>query len=125
MGTALTLSAILVASTAAALFLSRKPGGNDEAGGRLGPPGLSLAAVIAVIYINQVLFTVYVLRVRHGDPSFIARYLPAGWFALAHGQGAILIALGFLVALFSSIIGLIGVVLMEAAGPLPYIATHI
>jgi hypothetical protein len=30
-----------------------------------------------------VLFTVYVLRVHHGDPSFIARYLPAGWFSLA------------------------------------------
>ena len=86
MGTALTLSVIIIAGTAAALFLSRKPAGEDEAGGRLGPPLLSLAAVIAVIYINQVLFTVYVIRVRHGDPSFIARYLPPGWFALAHGH---------------------------------------
>jgi hypothetical protein len=47
---------------------------------------LSLAAVILVIYLNQVLFTVYVIRVRHGDPSFIARYLPAGWFTLARGH---------------------------------------
>jgi hypothetical protein len=47
---------------------------------------LSLAAVIMVIYLNQVLFTVYVIRVRHGDPSFIARYLPAGWFTLARGH---------------------------------------
>jgi hypothetical protein len=48
---------------------------------------LSLAAVIMMIYLNQVLFTVYVIRVWHGDPSFIARYLPAGWFTLARGQG--------------------------------------
>jgi hypothetical protein len=38
----------------------------------------------ALIYLNQVLFTVYVVRVRHGDVSFVARYLPAGWFALTH-----------------------------------------
>ncbi|HEX8006625.1 MAG TPA: hypothetical protein VF482_09390 [Trebonia sp.] len=86
MGTALTLSVIIIAGTAAALFLSRGPGGDDEAGGRLGPPVLSLAVVVTVIYINQVLFTVYVIRVRHGDPSFIARYLPPGWFALARGH---------------------------------------
>jgi hypothetical protein len=81
-----TLDAIIIAGTAAALFLSRRPCGDDEAGGPLGPPVLSLAAVITAIYINQVLFTVYVLRVRHGDPSFIARYLPIGWFALARGH---------------------------------------
>jgi hypothetical protein len=46
-------------------------------------PGLWLCAVIAAIYVNQLLFTVYVIRVHGGDPSFIARYLPAGWFALA------------------------------------------
>lgn len=28
-------------------------------------------------------FTVYVLRVHAGDPSFIGRYLPAGWFDMA------------------------------------------
>jgi len=55
---------------------------------RLGHPATSLAAVTALIYVNQVLFTVYVLRVHHGDPSFIARYLPSGWFALDRG-GAI------------------------------------
>ena len=86
MDTAPALSAIIIAGTAAALFLSRRPYGDNAAGGRLGPPVLSLAAVIMVIYLNQVLFTVYVIRVRHGDPSFIARYLPAGWFTLARGH---------------------------------------
>ena len=84
--TAPALSAIIIAGTAAALFLPRRPDGDNAAGGRLGPPVLSLAAVIMAIYLNQVLFTVYVIRVRHGDPSFIARYLPPGWFTLAHGH---------------------------------------
>lgn len=44
-----------------------------------------LALVVALVYVNQVLFTVYVLRVHGGDVSFIARYLPEGWFALADG----------------------------------------
>ncbi|GAA4633947.1 hypothetical protein GCM10023196_073530 [Actinoallomurus vinaceus] len=52
-------------------------------GGWKGHPLVSLAAVTGLIYLNQVLFTVYVIRVHHGDPSFIARYLPQGWFALA------------------------------------------
>lgn len=46
-------------------------------------PGLWLLVVTMLIYLNQVLFTIYVLRVRHGDATFIARYLPSGWFALA------------------------------------------
>ncbi|WP_238019870.1 hypothetical protein KZZ52_30675 [Dactylosporangium sp. AC04546] len=45
-----------------------------------------LAGVVAAIYLNQVLFTVYVVRVHGGDPAFVARYLPAGWFALADGS---------------------------------------
>jgi hypothetical protein len=49
----------------------------------LGHPGAWLAVTAGLIYLNQVLFTVYVLRVHHGDPSFIARYLPSGWFSLA------------------------------------------
>lgn len=56
---------------------------------RLGHPAASLTLVTGLIYINQVLFTVYILRVRHGDPSFIARYLPSGWFTVARG-GAIM-----------------------------------
>lgn len=42
--------------------------------------------MVALAYVNQVLFTVYVLRVHGGDPSFIAKYLPEGWFALADGS---------------------------------------
>lgn len=41
--------------------------------------------MVALVYLNQVLFTVYVLRVHGGDASFIAKYLPEGWFALADG----------------------------------------
>jgi hypothetical protein len=94
-GTAPALSAIIIAGTAAALFLSRRPGEANAEGGRLGSPFLSLAAVIMVIYLNQVLFTVYVIRVRHGDPSFIARYLPAGWFTLARGHAMAVLARHF------------------------------
>ena len=93
-GTSAALSAIIIAATGAALFLPRGRR-TEEAGGGLGPPGLSLAAVIAVIYINQVLFTVYAIRVRHGDPSFIARYLPRGWFALARGHAVATLARHF------------------------------
>ncbi len=42
--------------------------------------------VIGLIYLNQVLFTVYVLREHDRDPSFIARHVPDGWFTLAHGS---------------------------------------
>ncbi|MEU6574967.1 hypothetical protein [Streptomyces sp. NPDC046805] len=49
----------------------------------------ALAVVTGLFYVNQVLFTVYVLRVHRGDPSFIARYLPTGWFELATGQPAL------------------------------------
>jgi hypothetical protein len=85
-GTGPALSAIIVAGTAAALFLPRKPHEDSAADGRRGPPVLSLAVVIMVICLSQLLFTVYVIGVRHGDPSFIARYLPAGWFTLARGH---------------------------------------
>lgn len=100
MGIPATIAAIIVMGTAAALFRFLRPGpafgsrlgsgagpgSADLAGWRLGPPWLSLAVVIALIYLNQVLFTVYVLRVHQGDPAFIARYLPAGWFAMAGGR---------------------------------------
>jgi hypothetical protein len=46
--------------------------------------------VTGLIYVNQVLFTVYVLRVHGGDPSFVARHLPAGWFDLASGSPVLL-----------------------------------
>ncbi|MET7419474.1 hypothetical protein [Dactylosporangium sp. NPDC005555] len=58
-------------------------------------PGPWLAGVVAAVYLNQVLFSVYVLRVHDGDPGFIARYLPPGWFALADGAGMRAVAAAF------------------------------
>jgi hypothetical protein len=49
-------------------------------------PLVALAGVTGLVYLNQVLFTVYVLRVHGGDASFIARFLPVGWFDLATGN---------------------------------------
>jgi hypothetical protein len=46
-------------------------------------PGVALGVVVGLVYLNQVLVTVYVSRVYGGDASFIARYLPSGWFAMA------------------------------------------
>ncbi|MGN9783198.1 hypothetical protein ACTMTF_17320 [Nonomuraea sp. ZG12] len=48
-------------------------------------PEGALALVTCLIYVNQVLFAVYILRVRGGEVSFIARQLPDGWFSLARG----------------------------------------
>jgi len=42
--------------------------------------------VVAAVCVNQVLFTVYVTAVHRGDPSFVARYLPPGWFAIPRGR---------------------------------------
>ncbi|MFC9326609.1 hypothetical protein [Kitasatospora sp. NPDC057015] len=52
-------------------------------------PGAALAVVIALLYLNQLAVTVYVLREHGGDPSFIARHLPAGWFSLADGNAPV------------------------------------
>lgn len=48
-------------------------------------PETFLLLVVGLLYLNQVLFTVYVLRVHGGDTSFIGKYLPEGYFALADG----------------------------------------
>jgi hypothetical protein len=57
-------------------------------GGRWRRSPLALVAVVtALVLVNQVAFTVYVLRVHGGDPSFVARDLPDGWFDLASGAG--------------------------------------
>jgi hypothetical protein len=83
--TAVVVDVAVVASGAAALIAApravrRPPAEATPAAGPVGP-GVPLAIVIALIYLNQVLFTVYVIRVHGGDASFIARYLPGGWFA--------------------------------------------
>ncbi|MFD4654049.1 hypothetical protein ACFWP2_00310 [Kitasatospora sp. NPDC058444] len=82
-GIAPLLDGTVVASAAAALLVAPRvlrrtaPAGRD--GGTPGPEPV-LAAVVALIYLNQVLVAVYVNRVHHGDVSFIARHLPPGWF---------------------------------------------
>ncbi|HEY6794498.1 MAG TPA: hypothetical protein VI248_07430 [Kineosporiaceae bacterium] len=49
-------------------------------------PESAFIAVVAAVYVNQVLFTVYVTAVHRGDPWFVARYLPPGWFAIPRGR---------------------------------------
>ncbi|MBW1596657.1 hypothetical protein [Streptomyces sp. JJ38] len=49
-------------------------------------PLVGLVVVTGAVFLNQVLFTVYVLRVHGGDASFVSGYLPAGWFDLATGS---------------------------------------
>jgi hypothetical protein len=52
-------------------------------------PGTWLAVVTVALLVNQVLFTVWALRVRHGDLSDLARAVPGGWFELADHNPAI------------------------------------
>ena len=54
-----------------------------------------LVVVIGLIYLNQVLVTVYVVREHNGDPSFIAQRVPDGWFSLAHSSVLELLARHF------------------------------
>ncbi|NLT55875.1 MAG: hypothetical protein GXX79_15225 [Actinomycetales bacterium] len=58
-------------------------------------PGTWLAVVIALVYLNQVLLTVYITRVHAGDPGFVARYLPPQWFHLARGPAVDSVAAAF------------------------------
>ncbi|MEV8555290.1 hypothetical protein AB0478_02240 [Streptomyces sp. NPDC051917] len=83
----LVVLSVVVALVSASRAVARRP---DPSGGRTArlalPPLAVLAVVTGLVYANQVLFTVYVLRVHGGDPSFVARYLPQGWFDLASGN---------------------------------------
>lgn len=84
------VDAVVLASAVPALALTprvlvRRPDSLGAAG-RSFTPAVALVLVTGLVYLNQVLFTVYVLRVHGGDPSFIARYLPGGWFDLASGS---------------------------------------
>ncbi|MEU6270776.1 hypothetical protein, partial [Saccharopolyspora shandongensis] len=81
---AVVLGALIVLSAVVALVGWRWP--RRQRGSHPTPlrhPGFWLLVVSGAIYLNQVLCTIYLMRVWHGDPSFIARYLPTGWFALA------------------------------------------
>jgi hypothetical protein len=78
------LTAVIVVTTAfAVLVVPRVRAGVRPGSGWRRHPGTWLLAVTVLIYVNQVLFTVYVTREWHGDVSRIARHLPDGWFALA------------------------------------------
>ncbi|WP_344267389.1 hypothetical protein [Actinomadura napierensis] len=84
------MDAAVVLSTAVSLAFVPRLVRNGNAGGSAGRvwarPEVFLALVVALVYLNQVLFTVYILRVHGGDTSFIARYVPEGWFAMADGS---------------------------------------
>ncbi|MBW8484398.1 hypothetical protein [Actinomadura parmotrematis] len=84
---AIILALTAAASVLASLLLVPRTRPPDPVPGRAVPPLAGFAAVTALFYLNQVLFTVYVARVHGGDPSFVARYLPSGWFALADLDG--------------------------------------
>lgn len=43
-------------------------------------PLTQFALCLALVFVNQLAFNVYVVRVHHGDPSFVARYVGSGWF---------------------------------------------
>ncbi|WP_211769108.1 hypothetical protein [Kutzneria sp. CA-103260] len=80
----LVLAAVIVAATVVGVWWLPRGGAVERPGGGwLRHPGTWLAAVIGLFFGNQVLFTAYVAQVRHGDTSFIARYMPPGWFDLA------------------------------------------
>ncbi|WP_030264832.1 hypothetical protein [Streptomyces sp. NRRL B-24484] len=86
----LLVDAAVAGSVAAALRQAprvlRRPAPTATATGRrTAAPETALAAVTALILLNQLLVTVYLLRVHGGDASFVARLLPPGWFDLADG----------------------------------------
>ncbi|MEV7021830.1 hypothetical protein [Kitasatospora sp. NPDC093558] len=76
------LDTTVVLSAGAALAFAPRVLRRDVRPGRGGAfgPEAALAVVVALILVNQLAFAVYVNRVHGGDISFVARYLPAGWF---------------------------------------------
>jgi hypothetical protein len=94
MNVRILVDVVVVASVVSAVaitprVLARRSDQVEATGRSLFSPAAALALVTGLIYVNQVLFTVYVLRVHDGDPSFVARYLPAGWFDLASRNPAL------------------------------------
>ncbi|GAA2891121.1 hypothetical protein Acy02nite_74510 [Actinoplanes cyaneus] len=85
-GTALALHATVAASVLVGVPVTwravRSPA-TAEPGGRPVGPGWWLAGVVVLLFVNQVLFTVYALRVHGGDMSYLGGYVPDGWFQLA------------------------------------------
>ena len=78
------IDAAVVVSIAVSLVLVPRARDRGRDGWSVSP-GWALAALTGLIYLNQVLVTVYILRVHGGDPGFIARYLPSGNFDLERG----------------------------------------
>ncbi|WP_433477681.1 hypothetical protein ACQPZP_11870 [Spirillospora sp. CA-142024] len=83
-GAVLTSTAVSLAI--APRLMRRAPDSSPGSTRAWARPEVFLGLVVGLVYLNQVLFTVYVLRVHDGDASFIAKYLPEGWFALADGS---------------------------------------
>lgn len=50
-----------------------------------GHPWTGFLFVCLLLFANQILFNAYVHVAHQGNPQFVARYLPHGWFALAPG----------------------------------------
>lgn len=93
-GTAVALHGTVLVGVLAGVPVARRALRRDEAPAPGTPrwwyrPGTWLAAVALALLCNQVLFTVYALRVRHGDLSDLARDVPSGWFVLADQNRAI------------------------------------
>ncbi|MFB7944335.1 hypothetical protein ACFC6L_05390 [Kitasatospora phosalacinea] len=105
--TVLLVDAAVLGSTGAALLLGpralrapapasaiARPAPAPEAAPATAPPAslrpeVLLAAVTALIYLNQLLCSAYLLRVHGGDTGYVTRYLPPGWFAEPTGHPAV------------------------------------
>lgn len=75
----LVLGALVVASTATSVRYTPRPQTTTSRPVMARPSGFWLLLVTALVYLNQALFTIYVIRVRHGDSAFIASTCrPAG-----------------------------------------------
>ncbi|GIF08327.1 hypothetical protein [Actinoplanes siamensis] len=84
-GTSVALHVTVSASVLAGLPVTWRSRRGDGPGRRSIGPGGWLAVVAGLLVVNQILFTVYALRVRHGDMSYLGGYVPDGWFVLARG----------------------------------------
>ena len=78
------LSTVIVLATVFSVFRLARGGAPERPGrGWARHPGTWLLVLVALVLVNQVLFTVYVRREWGGDVSRLSRLLPEGWFALA------------------------------------------
>ncbi|MFJ5921387.1 hypothetical protein ACIQF6_02145 [Kitasatospora sp. NPDC092948] len=86
--TALLIDFAVVLSVVAALWFGWRALGGTVVGrgGRAVRPEVGLAVVVGAVYVNQLVCAAYVVRVHGGDASFVARYLPTGWFAQPVGS---------------------------------------